>query len=144
MSEQKMSSIVHGIHEAIVGKDIQKLLSFFTENATVISSEGTFKGKKEIERYFSWLIDPFEEAASITVNLIIHGKKAAHEYVVEGTSADGTRVSMPAVALYDFKDDKAHEIRIYLDRLIQAKQMAKGWFPKRIVNTIVSQMEKGL
>jgi hypothetical protein len=63
---------------------------------------------------------------------------------MEGTSTNGNRVSIPAIAMYDFKDGKAHEIRIYLDRLMQAKQMAKGLFPKRIVNTIVSQMEKGL
>ena len=144
MSQQKMSGTVHGIHEAMVKKDIEKLLSFFTDDARLISSEGTFIGKKEIGRYFTWMSEPYEETTSTTVNLIVQGDKAAHEYVIEATSADGTRVSLPGVAMYDFKDGKAQEIRGYLDRLMMAKQVVKGWFPKRIINTIVKQAEKGL
>jgi len=45
---------------------------------------------------------------------------------------------------YEFTDDKIQEVRTVYDRLLIAKQVAKGWLAKRLVNSIVKQAEKGL
>ena len=38
---------------------------------------------------------------------------------------------------YEFSNDKIREVRTVYDRLLIAKQAAKGWLPKTLVNSIV-------
>ncbi len=45
---------------------------------------------------------------------------------------------------YEFTDDKIQEVRTVYDRLLLAKQAAKGWLPQMLVKSIVKQAEKGL
>jgi hypothetical protein len=45
---------------------------------------------------------------------------------------------------YEFTNDKIKEVRTVYDRLLMAKQAAKGWLSKTLVNSIVKQAEKGL
>ena len=45
---------------------------------------------------------------------------------------------------YEFSNDKIREVKTVFDRLLIAKQAAKGWLPETLVNLIVKQAEKGL
>jgi len=44
---------------------------------------------------------------------------------------------------YGFQEDKIKSLRTVYDRLSLAKQLAGGWLPQWIVNSVVKQMEKG-
>jgi hypothetical protein len=46
--------------------------------------------------------------------------------------------------VYEFSDEKIQHLRTVVDRLSIAKQVAKGWFAKRIMNSIIAHAEKGL
>jgi hypothetical protein len=56
----------------------------------------------------------------------------------------GIKGQVPAVCIYEFKNDKIQNIRGFDDRLTIAKQGAKGPFEKMMVNMIVNNLEKGL
>jgi len=48
------------------------------------------------------------------------------------------------LCIYEFKEDKIQHVRTVYDRLLEAKQLAKGPIAKTAVNSIIKQMEKGL
>ena len=55
----------------------------------------------------------------------------------------GIKGEIPAVCIYEFKNDKIQNIRGFFDRLALAKQGAKGPIEKMVVNMVVNSMEKG-
>jgi ketosteroid isomerase-like protein len=54
MSEKIIESIVRDFGEAFVERDVERMLSFFTEDAVWVSPVGTFRGKEELRRVLTW------------------------------------------------------------------------------------------
>jgi len=54
VSEERIESIVRDFGEAFVKRDVEKMLSFFAEDAVWVSPVGTFKGKEGLRRVLTW------------------------------------------------------------------------------------------
>jgi len=54
MSEEKIVSVIRDFVEAYVKRDVEKMLSFLTEDVVWVNPEGTFKGKEEAKRFLTW------------------------------------------------------------------------------------------
>lgn len=151
VSEEQSKSIkslayrgaIRGIHEALNNRDVEKAVSFFADDATMITGEGTFKGREEIKRRFTWFLQQWSELKVTENRLILEGNRAAHEYVIEGTTREG-KGRFPGVAIYAFGNGKVQQIHDYYDRLSIAEQLAKGWLARRTVGSVTERMEKGL
>jgi hypothetical protein len=74
---------------------------------------------------------------------MVQGDRAFYEHDIAAT-IEGKRVEGLAMCAYEFDGDKIKEVRTVYDRLLMAKQAAKGWLPKTLVNSIIKQAEKGL
>ncbi len=122
------------------------MLSFFADDATYIRSEGTFRGKEEIKRYYTWSYSNYSEVTLAEKNIIVEGNKAVLEWALEGTSIRGVgkKVQLQGLDIFEFRNGKVQEIHIYQDRLLVAKQLASGWLEKTIINAVLNRMEKGL
>ena len=145
MDEEKITSIMREFIKSFEAADVEKSLSYFAEDAVWVAPEGTFKGKEELRRY---LTNEAQSIRDMTVTetgnkIIVQGNKAFYEHVIAGT-IEGKRSEGLAMCAYEFTNDKIQEIRTVYDRLSMAKQVAKGWLAKRLVNSIVKQAEKGL
>jgi ketosteroid isomerase-like protein len=132
--------------EAYNKKDLTSLLSFFADDASYIRSEGTFRGKEEIKRYYTWVYSSYSEVTLAEKGIIVEGDTAVLEWALEGTSirGGGKKAQFQGLDLFEFKSGKIQEVHIYQDRLLIAKQLASGWFEKTIINAVVNRMEKGL
>lgn len=145
MSKEKIESLIRDRAEAVVKKDVEKALSFFAEDATLVTPEGTFKGKEEIKRYYAWVFqsEPELTATDTGIGIMVQGNKAVHEHIYESTT-EGMKWQTPGTCVYEFSDEKIQHLRVLYDRLSIAKQVARGWLAKRVVNSIVKRAEKGL
>ena len=142
----RIKSIIRNMLEAYNKKDLTSLLSFFADDATYIRSEGTFRGKEEIKRYYAWSYSNYSEVSLKEKGIIVEGDRAVLEWALEGTSVrgGGKKAQLQGLDLFEFKNGKVQEVHIYQDRLLIAKQLASGWFEKTIINAVVNRMEKGL
>src|SRR5512136_2381524 len=142
----RIKSIIRNILEAFNKKDLVGMLSFFAEDATYVRSEGTFRGKEEIKRYYTWTFSNYSEITLTDKVIIAEGDKAVLEWAIEGTSirGGGKKLQLQGLDLFEFKNGKVQQVHIYQDRLLIAKQLASGWFEKTIINAVVNRMEKGL
>ena len=143
MSTEEIKKTIRNVHEALNKGDVDKAVSFFAEDAVQVGPEGTFKGKNEIKRYFTWLLKYYTKIKFTETELIVEGNKAAHVYVIDAILAK-SRGSLSGVAMYEFKNGKVQHVSGFLDRLSIAKQMVRGVIQTRTVNAIIKQMEKGL
>lgn len=145
MAKEEIISIMRNFKDAYNKKDLEELLSFFTEDADCVFPYGVFKGKEEIKSYFKWVFEiiPDQKVIESGVKIIAEEDRAVYEHIFEG-SYEGMKYQILALCIYEFKGDKIQHTRTTFDRLSLAKQVAKGKMAKMAVNSIINQMEKGL
>jgi predicted ester cyclase len=145
MSEKKIEGIMRGFVKAIEENNVEKALSFLTDDVDYVTPEGTFKGKEELRRYLTWgtQTTPNQKVRDSGIGIMVKGNKAVFEHIVEGTY-EGARYEALTMCMYEFSDEKIQHLRTVVDRLSIAKQVARGWFAKRIINSIIARAEKGL
>jgi len=151
VSEKELEGVVRGFGEAFVARDVERMLSFFADDAVWVSPVGTFKGKDGLRQVLTWdtQVDPWVKARRFGIDIMVKGNKAVSESVSEGTY-EGKKYEMPSITVFEFTGDKIQHIRLYYDKLSITKQVVmqykgvSGWFAKRLVNLIVGRAEKGL
>ena len=151
MSEERIESIVRGFGEAFVKRDMEKMLSFFAEDAVWVSPVGTFKGKEEIRRVLTWdtKVSPTMWSKPSGIGIIVKENKAVAEDL-SGGLFEGKKYEMLNVTVFEISGDKIQHIRVFYDKLSITKQVTMqykgitGWFAKRLINYIVGRAEKGL
>lgn len=146
MSEGKIRGVLEEFREAYVSKNVEKMLSFFTEDAIWVTAMGTFRGKEDVKRYFAWDVKatPGAKLRETGVGIVVKGNKAFSEAVEEYVMPDHGKIEIPAMFVFEFSNDKIQQGRAYYDRLSIAKQVAKGGMEKMAVDGIINVMEKGL
>lgn len=145
MSEEKIKSLIRDFIEAFTKRDVEKALSFFAEDATYVTPWGTFKGKEEIKRFLTWNAKTVTDltVTDSGIGIMVQGNKAVYEHII-GATMEGMKGEVLAMCAYEFSDEKIQHLRTALDRLSIAKQVAKGWLAKKVVNSVVKRTEKGL
>ena len=141
-----MKKTIRDILEAFNRGDLSTMVSFYADDVTYIRSEGTFKGKEEVKRYYTWAFSNWSTLKLIEKDIIVEGDKEALEFIQEGTSLKRTGKTLHLLSLdsFLFKDGKVQEVHVCHDRLLIAKQLASGWLENTIINSIINQMETGL
>ena len=145
MAEKEIESIIRDFVDALEKKDIDRALSFFTDDATWFTTQGAFKGKEEIKRYIAWMSKSLTgvKFADDGVGIIIQGNKAVYQTIFESIY-EGIKIKVNNVCTYEFSGEKIKNHWIITDRLSMAKQAATGPIARKAVNTIIARMEKGL
>ncbi len=126
--------------------DVDKVLTLCTEDIVWETPMGTFKGKEEMKHYMNWIADTVQDfKLTESGNKIVEqGDKAFFEHTMSGVM-QGKKVSYLAICAYEFEGDKISRLRTVFDRLTIAEQASSGQFiPKKLINTIIGQMQKGL
>ena len=145
MDEKEIERIIRDFVDSLEKKDIDRSLSFFTDDATWFTTQGIFKGKEEIKRYVSWMSKSLTSVKFTDdgVGIIIQGNKAVYQTIFDSTY-EGIKIKVNNVCTYEFSGEKMKNHWIITDRLSMAKQAATGPIARKAVNTIVARMEKGL
>ena len=145
MSDEKIVSIMRDCFGAMEKGDVEKGLSFWAEDAVWITPSGTFKGKEEVKRRLTWMAESMQDVKITETGngIIAQGDKAFIEHNIAGTF-QGMRVEVLAMCAWEFSNGRIQRMSTVMDRLSMARQGAKGWLAKWLVNSIVKQAEKGL
>lgn len=151
MSEERIESIVRDFGEAFVKRDVEKMLSFFAEDAVWVSPVGTFKGKEGLRRVLTWdtQVSPTAKSKPSGIGIMVKENKAVSEALGEGL-VEGKKYESLGITVFEFSGDKIQHIRFFYDKLSIIKQVTMqykgvtGWFAKRLINYIVGRGEKGL
>jgi ketosteroid isomerase-like protein len=145
MTEEQMKNTMRDLVKALTAKDVEKMLSFLAEDASWTAPEGTFKGKAELKRYATWLIQTIPDLSAVDTGIktMAQGNIGVYEHAFSGTFK-GRKWQSPSMCIYEFSGDKILNIRTVYDRLSMAKQAAAGVVDRWVVGSLVGSMEKGL
>jgi uncharacterized protein (TIGR02246 family) len=143
--EDKMKSLMRAFIKAQEEGDVEKTLSFFTEDAEYVTPMGTFKGQDELRHYFAHTAQtiPDLKITPTGIDIVVDGNKATYEHVIAGTYK-GKPCQWLALCAYEFRGEKIQSLRTIFDRLSVVEQAASGWLQQTLVGAIASQTTKGL
>lgn len=153
MSDEKIESIIRDFVETIMKRDVEKTLSFLTEDVVWVQPEGTFKGKDEVKRLLTWLPRSFWysqlKVRDAGVGILVKGNKAVYEQIIEGVSAHDRTYEAPVISIFEFSGEKIQQYRTLCDRMMLGKQGCGkqgrgGWLDRRILGGILNTWEGGL
>ena len=146
MEEKEIESMVRDFADSFEKKDIDKILSFFTDDSTFIGPEGIFKGKEEIKRYITWISNVITDIKFTDdgVGIIVQGNKAVYQNIFSYTINEGMKVKVNNVGTYEFSGDKVKNHWIIHDKLSIVNQTTRGPIARKVVNTIIARMGRGL
>jgi limonene-1,2-epoxide hydrolase len=140
MAKAEMANIMREFVKAMGENDIEKALSYLTDDADWVSPNGTAKGKAELRRMLSSESMQNVTATESGNGIIAQGDKAFFEHILEATYR-GRKAKWLAMCAYEFQGDKIQHIRATFDRLSLAQQVTSG-LPRMIVNQVIRQAEK--
>jgi uncharacterized protein (TIGR02246 family) len=145
INEDRIKTLMRGFIKAQEDGDVEKTLSFFTEDAEYVTPMDTFEGQEELRHYFAHTaqIIPDLKITPTAFDIIVDGNKAAYEHIISGTY-QGKRCEWLALCAYEFKGEKTQSLRTIFDRLAVVEQAASGWLQRTLVGTIAAQTTKGL
>jgi len=142
MTEERIADLMREFIGTMAKGDVEKTLSCFTDDATWVTPNGTFRGKEELRHCLTQMTQSMQDmAVTETGNgIIVQGNKAFFEHIIAGTM-EGKRGEVLAMCAYEFSGEKIQLTRTVYDRLSMAQQVAKGLIPRWLVGMIVNKVE---
>jgi ketosteroid isomerase-like protein len=140
MTEAEMVNVLHDFAKSIEKSDIEKALSYLTDDAVWTTPNGTSKGKDELKRLLSSESMRGVATTETGNGIMVQGDKAFFEHILEATY-QGRKAKWWAMCAYEFNGNKIQHIRTAFDRLSLAQQVTSG-LPRMIVNQVIKQSEK--
>ncbi|HEY93411.1 MAG TPA: nuclear transport factor 2 family protein [Dehalococcoidia bacterium] len=140
MAKENIPKTMRDFVESMGKKDVEKTLSYLTEDAEWVTPILTLKGKEAIKKYLSSEAVQGMKVTETGNGIIVEENKAFFEHVIE-VSYGGKNAKALAICAYEFNDEKIKLLRTVFDRLLVAQQVSGG-IPKMLVNQIVKQTEK--
>lgn len=100
------------IHESFNQHDIEKIVSFFTDDGVFRLSRGveaegrSLRGKQEIREFLADRFSKIGDMHWATISEFVAGDRGVSEWIVTGTLPDGTKIRTLGCDLYTFKGKK--------------------------------------
>jgi ketosteroid isomerase-like protein len=145
MPEEKIAGIMREFVKAMAAGEVEKALSYLTDDAVWVTPYGTYEGKEANKGVLAAMSRNMkDEKVTETGNgIIVQGEKAFFEHVLSGTY-QGQKFEFLGMCAYEFSGEKIKNMRTVYDRLLVASQCAKGWPARPIVNMVVKRSEKAM
>jgi len=143
LSIETNRKIASDFHAALNNRDVDKAMSMFADDASWIVMPGaTMYNKQEIRNYLEKAMKNFPKFVVKDIHPpVVSGDMLTHEYIHEVRTRDGQEGQVPAVVVMELKNGKITQIRYYIDKLEAARQMATGFVTKRVVSSVVKQVD---
>ena len=143
MSVEESGTIASDLHTALNNRDLDRAMSLFADDASlIVMPGGTCYTKDQIRKYFEKSLNNCEKFILKDIHPpVVSGDMLTHEYIHEIKTRDGREGQIPAVVVMELRNGKITQIRYYIDKLEAAKQMAKGAVAKLAVASVAKEVE---
>ncbi len=145
MTQEYLKSTIRNYLQVFASGDINRVLLFLAKDAKVVTATRTFSGVDEIKKYLTWVLS-YLKGCKVTesgIGIIVDSNTGVVEHIISGIS-NGKHIEIPAVCIYEFKNNKIYSIREFSDKLEMARQAARGPLARWMVNSLKNAIEKGL
>ena len=145
MNANRIRALAKSLDDAIENEDIEKVLSFFTEDCETELLGLRLKGRQGLKRALDWM---YKHVTSITlspITIIIDGSVFFEEFLVRAKTHKGEllEVKQAEVLIYN-EDYLVTSLRLYFDRLLLADTVATNIIDRDLLNQVIKNSLRGL
>jgi len=144
LTDQQIKDAIRGFLKSWTAGDVKNALSFFTEDALFTTPLGAFKGKAQIEKYVTWVLNMTKnyKMTETGIGIVTRGDTGVIEYSLSGISR-GMKWEIPGMCIYEFENGKIANMRGIYNILSRSQQTTKG-ISRWLVNLVANKAHKGL
>ena len=142
-SAEEIRRVAKDLDDALESKNVQQILSFFSEDCEIELLGMKLTGKNGARRWIDWQFKHIAEVKLIPVKIMVEADMFFEEFVVRAKLRDGTEVESKQAEVLVYEDYKVKSLRLYFDRLGFADSVAKGFVSKAIVRALVRKSVAG-
>lgn len=107
MTEKKFEVMIRDYVDALEKNDVDRALSFFTNDAVWSNPKGVYTGTKELTEYLTWLFKTLSDMKFVDdgVGVIVQENKGIYQHILECTIR-GSKIKVPTFCTYLFDGRK--------------------------------------
>ncbi len=105
--DENIKTLIESYISSFEEKNVEKILSYFTDDASWIAPQYNIKGKNEIEGYVLWLFENIEDINFIPdgIGIMINEDKAVCQNIFKAKIGE-TRVKIPTMFIFRLRNNK--------------------------------------
>ena len=105
--DEKIKAIIENYISSFEEKNVEEVLSYFTDDASWIAPQFKLKGKNEIEEYIFWLFNNIEDINFIHdgIGIMVNEDKAVCQNIFKAKIGE-TRVRIPTMFIFRLRNNK--------------------------------------
>ena len=143
-SPDKIRKIALALDNAIESKDIEGILSSFTEDCEIELLRQHLIGKEGVKKWIDWLYKHFKQVKFQPIIIMVKGNTLFEEFIVRARLYSGIEIKSKQSEVLVYENEKIKSLRLYFDRLDFAESVAKDPISKATVNRILKKSLEGL
>ncbi len=132
------------LDNAIESRDIDQIVSFFSDDCEIELMGIRLSGKDGARRWLEWLFDTLVEVRFKPVIIMVEGDVFFEEFILVGTLPNGKVVESKQSEVLVYENYKIKSLRVYFDRLDFADVVVEDFISRKIVRMLISRSLKGL
>jgi ketosteroid isomerase-like protein len=141
---EKISQAAAELDNAIENKDLDRIMSGFSDDCEIELLGIKLTGKKGLKKWIDWMYAHLAEIKFEPITIMVDGNVFFEEFILKGRLHDGTEVQSKQAEILIYENYQVKNLRLYFDRLDFADSLAKGVFNKALVRKIAKESLKGL
>ncbi|MHA2351992.1 MAG: nuclear transport factor 2 family protein [Candidatus Thorarchaeota archaeon] len=142
--KDRIREVAMDFDNAFESKDIDLMVSFFSEDCEIELMGIKLIGKEGARRWLEWLFNTLVEIKFKPVLIMVEEDTFFEEFILIGTLPSGKIVESKQSEVLVYENYKIKSLRVYFDRLDFADAVADGFVSRKIVKTLISRSLKGL
>jgi len=132
------------LDNAIESKNIELILSSFSDDCEIELLGIKLTGKDGVRRWTDWMYKHLAEVKFVPITITVDGNVFFEEFILEGRLHNGIEVQSKQAEVLIYENYKVKNLRLYFDRLDFADSVVKGSISKAFVRKLMKRSLKGL
>lgn len=132
----EIRTIARHFDGAIEEKQIETIVSRFTDDCIIEFPGGALRGKEGARRWIEWIFRHFTLIRFEPVTIMVDGNTFFEEYFLNGTFHNGSTVRSRQAEVLEFEGGRIRALRIFFDRMDFADALGDGILTRFIVRKL--------
>lgn len=133
---EKIKEVAKELDDSMERKDVEKVLTFFSDQCSIDMLDMTLTGKEGVRRWLEWLFSTIDEINFEPVTIMVDGNIFFEEFILKGTLKNGVKVESKQSEVLEYRDYKVENLRLYFDRLDFAEVIGDGPIKRKLIKMV--------
>jgi ketosteroid isomerase-like protein len=143
-SEKEICKYAKALDDAIEGRNIEEVMSYFCDDCEVEFLGIKLTGKEGLRKAFDWIYKYLKEIVFVPITIMVDGNVFFEEFIVKAKVKGDKELQVKQSEVLVYDDYKVKRLRLYFDRLELADAFTSNFLEQMMVKQLIKASLKGL